>query len=321
MTARRPSFVALISIFVLGGGAVALQARVNTELHHHVDGSVQAALISFGTGWLLLTLMLIFSPSIRAGVRAMPAAVRDARLAWWAVPAGLLGGIYITSQSFEAGLLGVALFSVTVIAGQSVAALLVDRLGMGPVGKVPLTWHRVVAAIVAVLAVAIAGAGHAASSTVSLPPVLIALFAGVVIAIQQALNGRVSRGLGQPMSTTWFNFSFGLGGLLIGAFIGAIATHGTALGIPSAGPWWMYAGGPLGVLFVATAAVAVPRYGVLIFALTATAGQLFAGVLLDAIAPSEPGALTVHIVIGAVLTVVAVAVATTGQLSTSNRAR
>ena len=40
-------------------------------------------------------------------------------------------------------------------------------------------------------------------------PVLLAFTAGVVIAVQQAINGRVARAARNPMSATFYNFAFG----------------------------------------------------------------------------------------------------------------
>jgi len=301
---RAGSFLAIL---VLGGLVPALQARVNGELSGHVSTGVEAALISFGTGFALLTIGLIASRRMRDGLRRIPAAVREGRLAWWAIPAGLLGGLFVACQSFAVPLIGVAMFTVGVVAGQSANALLVDRLGLSPVGHTPLTSRRLLAALIAIAAVVIAVANLLGAKGFSPIAMLLALIAGAGVAIQQALGGRVNNGTGYPLSTAWLNFAFGTTGLVVGALIGA-AVIGARVGQPEPGPWWMYIGGTLGVIFITTASWAVPRYGVLVFALTSIAGQLLGALLLDFLAPLGGELVTWNLVLGVLLTFVAVAV-------------
>ena len=301
---RVGSFVILLT---LGGLVPALQARVNGELSGHVGVGIEAALISFSTGFALLTIGLILSRQMREGLRRIPAAVREGRLAWWAIPAGLLGGLFVACQSFAVPLIGVAAFTVGVVAGQSSNALLVDRLGLSPVGHTPLTARRLLAALIAIAAVLIAVAHLLGAEGFSPIAMVLAIIAGAGVAIQQALGGRVNNGTGVPLSTAWLNFAFGTSGLVIGTLVGA-AVMGSDVGIPEPGPWWMYLGGILGVVFITTASWAVPRYGVLVFALTSIAGQLLGALLLDLIVPVGGELVAWNLVLGVLLTFVAVAV-------------
>ena len=70
----------------------------------------------------------------------------------------------------------------------------------------------------------------------------------------------------------------------------------------------MYLGGVLGVMFITTASWAVPRYGVLVFALTSIAGQLLGALLLDLLLPVDGGLVAWNLILGVVLTFIAVAV-------------
>jgi transporter family-2 protein len=301
---RVGSFLVLL---ILGGLVPAVQARVNGELSGHVGTGIEAALISFGTGFLLLTIGLIVSRQMRDGLRRIPAAVREGRLAWWALPAGLLGGLFVACQSIAVPLIGVAMFTVGVVAGQSANALLVDRLGLSPVGHTPLTPRRLSAALIAIAAVVIAVSHLLGAEGFSFIALLLALIAGAGVAIQQALGGRVNNATAMPLSTTWLNFAFGTGGLLIGALVGAAAV-GAPVSQPEPGPWWMYLGGILGIAFITTASWAVPRYGVLVFALTSIAGQLLGALLLDLLLPVDGGLVAWNLILGVVLTFIAVAV-------------
>lgn len=310
---RLGSFLALLA---LGGLVPALQARVNGELSGHVSTGIEAALISFSTGFAILTIGLVISRPMREGLRRIPAAVREGRLAWWAVPAGLLGGLFVACQSFAVPLIGVAMFTVGVVAGQSANALLVDRLGLSPVGHTPLTTRRLLAALLAISAVIIAVFNLLGAKGFSPVAMLLALIAGAGVAIQQALGGRVNNGSGNPLSTAWLNFAFGTSGLVIGTLVGA-AVIGARVGQPEPGPWWMYLGGTLGVIFITTASWAVPRYGVLVFALTSIAGQLLGALLLDLVAPVGGELVAWNLVVGVLLTFVAVAVGAGARLPRS----
>jgi transporter family-2 protein len=294
-------------LLILGGLVPAAQARVNGELTGHAGTGIEAALISFSTGFALLTIGLLVSRGMRDGLRRIPAAVREGRLAWWAIPAGLLGGLFVASQSFAVPLIGVAMFTVGIVAGQSANALLVDRLGLSPVGHTPLTPRRLLAALIAIAAVVIAVSHLLGAEGFSFIALLLALIAGAGVSIQQALGGRVNNATGVPLSTTWLNFAFGTGGLLIGTLFGAVVL-GVPVAQPTSGPWWMYLGGVLGVMFITTASWAVPRYGVLVFALTSIAGQLLGALLLDLLLPVDGGLVAWNLILGVVLTFIAVAV-------------
>jgi transporter family-2 protein len=307
MTARPLGLGALATILVFSGFMNALQARANGELTKHVGNGVQAAFISFATGLIALSVVVVAVPSVRAGIARLPAGVRSGELAWWALPAGLLGGAFIACQSYSAALVGVALFSVGMVAGQTVNSLIVDRVGLSPIGKSAITTRRVVASALAIAAVILAVSGTSTGSTASVTALLAAFLGGCLVAVQQALNGRVNVVSRQPIATTWLNFVFGTVGLALGVILG-LALSGASLRAPAAGPSWMYLGGIFGLIFIVTAAWAVPRYGVLVFALVTIAGQLSAALVLDLTAPVGDNRVHWTLVAGVLVTYLAVGV-------------
>jgi transporter family-2 protein len=72
---------------------------------------------------------------------------------------GLAGAFTVSSQSITAGIIGVSLFTVGFVAGQIVFGVVIDRIGYGPSGVVPVTIRRVVGGAVALLAVGISVTG------------------------------------------------------------------------------------------------------------------------------------------------------------------
>ena len=304
---RRLTLGAFVIVLAFGGFASSLQARVNGELTRHTGSGVLAALINFAMGFALISIVLVASPPIRRALGTIATALRSGKLPWWALTAGFLGGGFIACQSYATALIGVSLFAVSMVSGQTVNSLVVDRIGLGPVGRIPLTVRRIIAAGLAVLAVVVANLGDLQGRPVVVSAVAIGLLGGALVAVQQAFNGRVNASAGQPLATAWTSFLAGTLGLGLGVLVSG-ALVDTGMHAPTAGPWWMYSGGALGATFVACTAWAVPRYGVLVVALVVSAGQLSMALVLDLVAPIGAARVTGWLAVGVVLTFAAVGI-------------
>ena len=104
---------------------------------------------------------------------------------------------------------------------------------------------------------------------------------GMMIAAQGAINGRLPGGLGGPLQAAIVSFSVGWFALLvINLFMG---NRVPSLGSLTQLPWWVWIGGLLGAVMVASSATAVPRVGVAAWVSAVIAGQLAAAVLYDQI--------------------------------------
>ena len=137
----------------LSGVLIALQARANGELSHLLDNGLQAALISFGSGLIIIFTITLFNSKIKEGIKNLRTAVTNNEIARWKLFAGALGGSFIAIQTQIVPLIGVAIFSVASIAGQTAMSLFVDRIGLTGGGKKPISPRRVLAAVLTVLAV------------------------------------------------------------------------------------------------------------------------------------------------------------------------
>jgi transporter family-2 protein len=293
------------------GGLVALQSHINGQLAVRLGGGLTgalvAAVVSFGGGLVVLCLFCLLAPHARSGVRRVVAAVRTARLRPWQMVGGSAGALLVASQGLTVATIGVALFTVAVVAGQASSAMFVDRAGIGPAGRRPVTPSRVVGAGLAVLAVGLTVSerldGAAALAPAALLLAGLPLLAGAGGAWQQAVNGQVSV-VGGPFPAALLNFGVGTGLLVLFAALAVVFGGGPAT--PPA-TWWLYVGGPLGVVFISSAAVLVRVLGVLVFGLCAVSGQVITALLIDLVfADLEVGARTVG---GALLTLAGVAVA------------
>ncbi|HEY5853891.1 MAG TPA: DMT family transporter [Aldersonia sp.] len=274
--------IGLLGALVVGV-LVALQARVNGELGARIGDGVAAALISFGTGLALLCVVVVSVPRLRSGLRAVPDALRSGRLVWWQCAGGACGAFLIACQGLTVATVGVAVFTVAVVAGQLFGSLWVDRKGLGPAGPTPVTATRLGAVAVAIGAAAVAGAGSfgAGSWWFAVLPAI----AGVGLAWQQAVNGRVAT-VGGPVAASWVNFAVGTVLLLVVVAAAVAVVRGVPGPLPREP--WLYVGGLQGVVLIAVAALVVRWIGVLVLGLVSVAGQLGAALVLDAVVPSGP---------------------------------
>ena len=293
------------------GAAAAVQARINGELGQRIDDGVVAALLSFLGGLLLLVVLAATRPQVRRGLSRVAAAVRDHRLRSYQLLGGVCGAFLVTCQGLTVATIGVAVFTVAVVAGQTASGLLVDRAGVGPGGPQAVSVRRVAGAVLALTAVVLAMSDRLGAPQ-ALWPALLPALAGVGIAWQQAVNGRVGAAARHDGSATSgmlpaavVNFATGTLALALVAAV-EVAMRGPPEPLP-AQPW-LYLGGPLGVLFIGAAAAIVPITGVLLLGLGAVAGQLLGALLLDLFLPAADDQLTVTTLIGTALTLVAVAV-------------
>ncbi|GAB2835031.1 DMT family transporter [Microbacterium insulae] len=302
---RLPGWLAL-GLAVTIGVMTALQARVNGQLGIRLDDGFVAAVVSFGSGLLILVVLSAVLPAGRAGFARLVTGVRTGGIPWWMLAGGAAGALTVATQGLAVGLIGVSLYTVGVVAGQTVNGLLLDRIGFGPAGVVAVTVPRLLGGALALAAVGLALVGDSIAE-VPVWMLVLPFLAGIAIAWQQATNGRLRQRVGTPLTATFVNF---LGGTALLAI--AAAVHVSVVGPPRALPpeWWLYLGGPLGVVYIFLSAAIVRDTGVLLLGLGAVVGQLLSSVALDALwpAPASPGIAQEIAMVGVALASVVVAV-------------
>jgi transporter family-2 protein len=294
---------------LVAGALVAIQSQINGDLAVDLGSGPRAgfaaATISFGVGLVLVGAITAALPSGRLGIRNLRAALANRTIHPIELIGGAFGGFLVATQGLTVGVIGVALFSIAVTAGQSASALLVDHVGLGPSGQQPLSVPRLIAAAFAVVAVVLA-AGERLATSVGWETVLLALLAllaGAGTAVQQALNGRLSH-VGGPWATTLNNFIVGMTVLLVCLALSLFA-GGRLDGLPSNPA--LYAGGIIGVGFIWLAAVLVKVHGVLVLGLAMIAGNVIGAELIE-LASGDAHIGVVGILAGA-LTVLGVLIA------------
>ncbi|MFD1212530.1 DMT family transporter [Arthrobacter sp. GCM10027362] len=294
---------------VLAGLTMSAQGRVNGALGARLGDGLAAAVVSFGTGLVLVAALTVLPSGVRRALKRVLPAVRGRKFPAWYLFAGVSGAFLVMSQGVAVGVVGIALFTVAVVAGQSVSGLLVDRMGLGPGGRKYVTLLRVLSAVLTLVAVAWAVSPKfaAAGSAQAWLPVALPLAAGFLQSFQQALNGTQTKHYGSPLPATLINFIVGFV-LLCLAWLVKLATAGPAGALPA--QWWYYLGGPLGCFFIVVAAVVVGSLGVLLTGLGMIAGQLLGALLLDALFPAPGSVITAATVLGTLLALAAMVLAT-----------
>ena len=299
---QRLDFLAAIS-----GVMIALQARANGELSHLIGNGVEAALVSFGSGLIIISVIALFTPSIKEGARNLRDAVARKELPKWTLFAGALGGGFVAVQTHIVPLIGVAIYSVASIAGQTAASLVVDRIGLTGGGKKHITPRRIAAAFFTVFAVFISVYDRIDARNLSLIAVFMGCVAGAIVGVQRAMNGQINEHSHQSFTTSLLNFIMGTTFLVIFLSILVLINSEELVPLP-AGPWWIYTGGIIGVIYIAFTSTIVQHLGVLTFTLFSVGGQLVGSLLIDLYSPTDGVQVSMYLVTGIAMTYVGVIV-------------
>ena len=296
----------------LSGAMIAIQARANGELSQRLNNGLQAALISFGSGLIILFAITLFNAKIKEGIKNLRQSVASKEIARWKLFAGALGGSFVAIQSQIVPLIGVAIFSVASIAGQTAMSLIVDRIGLTGGGKKLISPRRVLAAFLTVLAVLVSVWDRIDAKNLSMFAVIVGVIGGAIVGVQRALNGQINEHSQQSFTTSLVNFTTGTVFLLILIVVGLILDGNELSALPS-GPWWIYAGGIIGVIYIAFTSTIVQHLGVLTFTLFSVGGQLVASLVIDLISPTDGVSVSAYLVTGIVMTYAGVVVGGVGN--------
>ena len=297
----------------LSGVLIALQARANGELSHRLDNGLQAALVSFGSGLLIILIITPFSSHIKEGIANLRGAIVRKEIARWKLFAGALGGSFVAIQTQIVPLIGVAIYSVASIAGQTAMSLVVDRIGLTGGGKKLISPRRVTAAVITVFAVLVSVWDRIDANNLSMIAVTAGCIAGAVVGVQRALNGQINEHSHQSFTTSLLNFITGTSFLVIFILAGVALGKNELSPLP-AGPWWIYTGGVIGVIYIAFTSTIVQHLGVLTFTLFSVGGQLAGSLIIDLVSPTDGVSVSAYLITGLAMTYVGVIAGGVGNL-------
>ena len=267
-----------ISLSVVAGALIAVQSRVNGALGLELENGLVAALISFGIGTILISAALFSLRPQRHKLLEMLKALTRGRLPLWLFFGGFAGGFFVMMQGLVAPTLGITLFTLAIVSGQALSALMLDSFGLIGMTKRVLSLARLVGALLALIGVVLfAGLGFEVIS----PLVVLPFLAGFGTGFQQAINGRLAQQTESVLISTYVKF---VAGTLI-----ILVTLLLVQGIPviqslPTNPW-LYLGGVVGGAFIFLQVLVVRQIGVLALGLSLLAGQVVAALTLDLLLP------------------------------------
>ncbi|MDN5888029.1 MAG: DMT family transporter, partial [Arthrobacter sp.] len=143
---------------------------------------------------------------------------------------------------------------------------------------------------------------------------------GLFMGFQQAMNGTQTAAYGTPITATLVNFLVGGTALFI---LWGLSSLGGEHQLSFPAEWWLYTGGVFGCVFIAIGALLVKSLGVLISGLCMIAGQLVGSLAIDLILPAPGTVIAVATLLGTLLTLAAVVLASVpaGRLARPTRGR
>ena len=117
------NYIYLLFAFLVGL-AITVQAGVNANLRQAMANPILAAVISFGSGFVALILMLLVTGG------SIPPLETIKQVSWWKWMGGIMGAVYMITVIVSVPKIGTANLVSLSVAGQLVAALILDHYGL-----------------------------------------------------------------------------------------------------------------------------------------------------------------------------------------------
>ncbi|WP_338108581.1 DMT family transporter [Caldibacillus debilis] len=136
---------------LLGGAAIAVQSQVNGELGKKT-GVIEASLINFAVGTLVLLMVVIF---FGRGELSAAAAVPK-----WQLTGGILGAFYVLMVVFSVPRIGVTATLMSAIAGQMLLGAVIDHFGFFGGERDPMNGTKILALILLLFSLILFHSNH-----------------------------------------------------------------------------------------------------------------------------------------------------------------
>ena len=197
------------------------------------------------------------------------------RFAWFLYLGGAIGVLTTVFNNFSFGRISVSAILALGLLGQAIAGIAIDQYGLLGMQKHPFAKHKFIG-----LALILAGIG-AMINSFEIIAITVSFIAGVNIVMSRTFNAKLSD-LTSVRVSTFYNYFIGLiVSLLVFVLLGRgeIVFAEFALS-PS---WYIYLGGVLGVTVVLLGNIVVVKISAFYLTLLIFIGQVFTGVLIDAV--------------------------------------
>ncbi|MDH4384351.1 MAG: DMT family transporter [Caulobacter sp.] len=120
---------------ILGGMMTATQGPTNALLARPMNSPVNAALVSFAVGTLVLLVAAL-------ALRVKPDLSGAANLPWYAWLGGAYGAVFVVAAAFSAPRLGVATTITLMVGGQLLMSVILDHFGAFGIEPRPVNLAR-----------------------------------------------------------------------------------------------------------------------------------------------------------------------------------
>ncbi|MEZ6089693.1 MAG: DMT family transporter [Pirellulaceae bacterium] len=141
----RLMYLMIILIALIGGAGLAAQPGVNATLSRKMGHPLHAAIISFGSGFLVLVVIAIlsgrFPPRFTDSISSLP---------WWAWAGGSIGAYLVTMSMIFAPRVGALQWIALIVTGQAFASLLLDHFGLAGFNQRGINVARLLGALLLV---------------------------------------------------------------------------------------------------------------------------------------------------------------------------
>jgi len=300
--------VFLAALCLLAGAGLAVQAAANAQLSKAVGSPFAATTLQLIVAALILLAVTLASGTVGALGRAQQAT-------WWHLLGGTASALFVISTIVLFPRIGAVMSVGLIIAGQVLASLAIDTLGL--LGVHPTGGHPGIAygAMLVMLGemLIVSGQTGAVAGKLEGKWVVLALLAGAVLPLQGAVNALLRLDLGGAA------FAVGTVSFVVAAIaMAAVFTASQAFDRkPIAGlgglytmPWWGWLGGLAGATYVITVFSSLPLMGASATIALTVAGQQAASLVVDQFGllrlPHRPFSLTRLFGVSALLLGVAV---------------
>lgn len=269
---------------LIAGLAQPTQTSINGITGTKVKSPFIATVISFSTA---LVILLVIDMIVEGNLNIPLGAVAANPLWIWC--GGFCGVGIVCLSIICLPYIGSAMVVVMTSFGQIITSMIIDQFGMFRSPQIVMTLTRLVGAVLVVAGVVLASREPKKSNeeghSYPLKYLVLSFVAGMLCAIQIAVNGTLGKVVGSGWFGTTISMSFGLmGSILLVAIIYLV--KGRA-GVLNDGPdipfkWYMLTGGSFGVIIVGTNSITAPLIGAGMVSIMNLIGFMIGGLIIDA---------------------------------------
>lgn len=195
---------------------------------------------------------------------------------WYLYAGGVIGVVTTACVNYAFGKISLSAILAIGLFGQSLAGVLVDQFGLLGMRRHPFRLYQLPGLLLVAggIACMMGGAFRAG-------PVIAVLLSGVLLVASRSYNARLAENTSVYIST-FFNYVCGIA-TAIPVFLLLGGGEPIYRGFAMSPNWWIYLGGAIGVATVYLSSVVAVKIPQLYITLLMFVGQVFTGVLIDAL--------------------------------------